>query len=190
MGTGSWSCLHPLSGLQSLAELALLKCSIALKELQRLFKRWMESELPRGLMTRRNSRGNPPTYLYCASSRRYFFSQELGHLCSVQGTSRMFLKVMPCLCLPRRQELVSDSGLSCCQMQWRHCGVWQGAWKGGTSLLNCHHCFIYLLYRKESWPPGDSLGGGGDVLGLRDGNSVKSDGDDHYTTIDVINSFE
>ena len=68
---------------------------------------------------------------------------------------------MPCLCLPRRQELVSDSGLSCCQMQWRHCGVWQGAWKGGTSLLNCHHCFIYLLYRKESWPPGDSLGGGG-----------------------------
>ena len=36
---------------------------------------------------------------------------------------------------------------------------------------------------------GDSLGGG-DVLGLWDGNPVKLDCYDHYTTIDVINSFE
>ena len=36
---------------------------------------------------------------------------------------------------------------------------------------------------------GDSLGGGGDVLGLWDGNPMKSDYD-HYTTTDVINSFE
>ena len=30
----------------------------------------------------------------------------------------------------------------------------------------------------------------GDVLGLWDGNPVKSDCYDHYTTTDVINSFE
>ena len=30
----------------------------------------------------------------------------------------------------------------------------------------------------------------GDVLGLWDGNTVKSDCYDHYTTTDVINSFE
>ena len=35
---------------------------------------------------------------------------------------------------------------------------------------------------------GDSLGGWGDVLGLWDGNPVKSDCYDHYTTTDVINS--
>ena len=35
----------------------------------------------------------------------------------------------------------------------------------------------------------DSLEGG-DVLGLWDGNPVKSDFYDHYTTTDVINSFE
>ena len=37
---------------------------------------------------------------------------------------------------------------------------------------------------------GDSLGGQGDVLGLWDGNPEKLDCDDHYTTTDVINSFE
>ena len=37
---------------------------------------------------------------------------------------------------------------------------------------------------------GDSFGGGRDVLGLWDGNPVKLDCGDHYTTIDVINSFE
>ena len=36
---------------------------------------------------------------------------------------------------------------------------------------------------------GDSLGGGGDVLGLWDENPVKLDCDDHYTTTDVINSL-
>ena len=33
---------------------------------------------------------------------------------------------------------------------------------------------------------GDSLGGGGDALGLWDGNPVKLDCDDHCTTINVI----
>ena len=33
---------------------------------------------------------------------------------------------------------------------------------------------------------GDNLGGWGDVLGLWDGNPVKLDCDDHYTTTDVI----
>ena len=37
---------------------------------------------------------------------------------------------------------------------------------------------------------GDSFGGGGDLLGLWEGNPVKLDCDDHYTTKDVINSFE
>ena len=38
---------------------------------------------------------------------------------------------------------------------------------------------------------GDSLGGGrGGMLGLWDGNPVKLDCYDHYTTTDVINSFE
>ena len=32
--------------------------------------------------------------------------------------------------------------------------------------------------------------GWGDVLGLWDGNPVKLDFDDHYTTTHVINSFE
>ena len=36
---------------------------------------------------------------------------------------------------------------------------------------------------------GDRLGGWGDVLGLWDGNSVKQDCYDHYTTTDVINSL-
>ena len=34
------------------------------------------------------------------------------------------------------------------------------------------------------------MGSGGDVLGLWDGNPVKLDWYDHYTTTDVINSFE
>ena len=37
---------------------------------------------------------------------------------------------------------------------------------------------------------GDSLGDGEDVLGLWDGNPVNLDCYDHYTTTDVINSFE
>ena len=34
---------------------------------------------------------------------------------------------------------------------------------------------------------GDSLVGGGDALGLWDGNPIKLDCDDHCTTINVIN---
>ena len=37
---------------------------------------------------------------------------------------------------------------------------------------------------------GDSLGGGGNVPGLWDGNPVKLDCYDHCITTDVINSFE
>ena len=37
---------------------------------------------------------------------------------------------------------------------------------------------------------GDSLGGWGFELGLWDGNPVKLGCNDHYTTTDVINSFE
>ena len=37
---------------------------------------------------------------------------------------------------------------------------------------------------------GDSFGGWGDVLGLWDGNPMKLDCYDHYTTTDVINLFE
>ena len=37
---------------------------------------------------------------------------------------------------------------------------------------------------------GDSLGWGGDVFGLWDGNPVKLDSYEHYITTAVINSFE
>ena len=43
---------------------------------------------------------------------------------------------------------------------------------------------------KNLWSPRRQFGGWGDVLGLWDGNPVKSDFYDHYTTTDVINSFE
>ena len=36
---------------------------------------------------------------------------------------------------------------------------------------------------------GDSLGGGGDALGLWDGRPIKLDCDDHCTTINVVNSL-
>ena len=36
---------------------------------------------------------------------------------------------------------------------------------------------------------GDSLRGGGDALGLWDGNPIKLDCNDHCTTINVINSL-
>ena len=38
-------------------------------------------------------------------------------------------------------------------------------------------------------PKGDSSGGGGDALGLWDGNPTKLDCDDHCTTINVVNSL-
>jgi len=43
---------------------------------------------------------------------------------------------------------------------------------------------------KNLWSLEETAWGVGDVLGLWDGNPVKLDSDDHYTTIDVINSFE
>ena len=36
----------------------------------------------------------------------------------------------------------------------------------------------------------ETFWGWGDVLGLLDGNPIKLDCDDHYTTTDVIKSFE
>ena len=43
---------------------------------------------------------------------------------------------------------------------------------------------------KNLWSPEETVWGGWDVLGLWDGNPVKSDCDDHYTTTDGIHSFE
>ena len=43
---------------------------------------------------------------------------------------------------------------------------------------------------KNVWSPEETVGDVGVVLGLWDGNPVKSACDDHYTTTDVINSFE
>ena len=43
---------------------------------------------------------------------------------------------------------------------------------------------------KNFWSPEETVWGVGDVLGLWDENLVKLDCYDHYTTIDVINSFE
>ena len=40
---------------------------------------------------------------------------------------------------------------------------------------------------EKLWCPEEIVGGWGDVLGLWDGNPVKSDCYDHYTTTDVIN---
>ena len=36
---------------------------------------------------------------------------------------------------------------------------------------------------------GDSSGGWGDILGVRDGNPIKLDCDDHCMTINAINSL-
>ena len=43
---------------------------------------------------------------------------------------------------------------------------------------------------KNLWSPEETVWGMGDVPGLWDGNPVKFDCYDHYTTTDVINSFE
>ena len=43
---------------------------------------------------------------------------------------------------------------------------------------------------KNLWCPEETVCGVGDVLGLWDGNPVKSDCYDHYTTTDVISSLE
>lgn len=148
VGIRSSSYLHHLP--ENLADLTLLKRSIIWKELQRLLKRRADPEVPRGLMTRRKSRWNPPTQLHCATLDSVSFHRSWAN-CARFGACWGSFWVTPCLCLPRKIELVSDSALSCCQMEWRHWGLWQGVWKGVTPLLSCWHCFIYLLYRKESW---------------------------------------
>ena len=43
---------------------------------------------------------------------------------------------------------------------------------------------------KNLWSPEETVWGWGDVPELWDGHPVKSDCYDHYTTTDVINSFE
>ena len=50
-------------------------------------------------------------------------------------------------------------------------------------MLTHRHWKTYGLWRRQ-------FGEWGEVLGLWDGNPVKSDCYDHYTTTDVINSFE
>ena len=59
--------------------------------------------------------------------------------------------------------------------------------KGQTELLCRTDADSQTLKNMVS---GGEFGGWGDVLGLWDGNPVKLDWYDHYTTIDVINSFE
>ena len=50
---------------------------------------------------------------------------------------------------------------------------------------------VPMLYSRTSLLIHSKCNGGwGDVPGLWDGNPVKSDCYDHYTTTDVINSFE
>ena len=64
------------------------------------------------------------------------------------------------------------------------------------SILSAFHILSYLNHittSRNSYSYGvwrRQFGGRGDVLGLWDGNPVTLDCDDHYTTTDVINSFE
>ena len=60
--------------------------------------------------------------------------------------------------------------------------------KGQTELLCRTDADSQTL--KNFWSPEETVWGVGDVLGLRDGNPVKLDCYDHYTTRDVINAFE
>jgi len=57
--------------------------------------------------------------------------------------------------------------------------------KGGRVDLEEQMAYIEDVTFKKSF-----IGAWGDVPGLWDGNPVKSDCYDHYTTTDVINSFE
>ena len=59
--------------------------------------------------------------------------------------------------------------------------------KGQTELLCRTDADLQRL--KNLWSPEEIVWGVGDVPGLWDGNPVKSDCYDHYTTTDVINSF-
>ena len=60
--------------------------------------------------------------------------------------------------------------------------------KGQTELLCRRDADSQTL--KNLWSLEKTVWGVGDVLGLWNGNPLKLDCDDHYTTKDVINSFE
>ena len=60
--------------------------------------------------------------------------------------------------------------------------------KGQTELLCRTDADSQTL--KNLWSSEETFWGVGNVPGLWDGNSMKSDCYDHYTTTDVINSFE
>ena len=71
------------------------------------------------------------------------------------------------------------------QMLSLTCGIWEKDRLNffAEQMLTHRHWKTYGLQRRQ-------FGDWGDVLGLWDGNPVKSDCYDHYTTTDVINSFE
>ena len=71
------------------------------------------------------------------------------------------------------------------QMLSLTCGIWKKDRLNffAEQMLTHRHWKTYGLQRRQ-------FGGWGDVLGLWDGNPVKLDCYDHYTTTDVINSFE
>ena len=69
------------------------------------------------------------------------------------------------------------------QMLSLTCGIWR---KDRMNFLQ-NRCWDIEILMVSG---GDGLGGWWDVLGLWDGNPVKLDCYDHYTTTDVINSFE
>ena len=71
------------------------------------------------------------------------------------------------------------------QMLSLTCGIWK---KGKTELICRTDADSQTL--KHLWSPKEIVWGVGGVLGLWDGNPVKSDCYDHYTTTDVINSCE
>lgn len=67
------------------------------------------------------------------------------------STSGKFLKVTPCLCLPRK---IGTSEWLCHVMlsdAMKTLGRVTGSVERSTTLLSCWHCFIYLLYRKDNW---------------------------------------
>ena len=65
------------------------------------------------------------------------------------------------------------------------CGIWKKDRRNffAEQMLTHRHRKTYGLRRRQ-------VGGWVDMLGLWDGNPVKSDCYDHYTNTDVINSFE
>ena len=64
------------------------------------------------------------------------------------------------------------------------CGIWK------KDRLNFFAEQMLTQTLKNLWSPEETVWGWGDVFGMWDGNPVKSDCYDHYTTTDVINSFE